>query len=165
MGARRISSLRTAFFSCFLLAFALPVLAECRVDSVQLRGDWGEARFTVELADDARERQTGLMHRLDLPMSAGMLFVYHQTRVLSFWMKNTLIPLDMIFLDETGQVVKIHERAIPHDLTSISSEVPARYVLEINGGLARALGITEGSELRHPSVFQHLAAWPCRDDS
>ena len=137
--------------------------ADCRVDSAQLRGDWGEVRFAVEVADDARERQQGLMHRLEMPMGAGMLFVYHQTRVLSFWMKHTLIPLDMIFLDEAGRVVKIHERAIPRDLTSISSDVPARYVLEINGGLARAIGITVGSELRHPSVLQHLAVWPCRD--
>ena len=158
---------RTSLFGGFVLSMglfsAVSAATDCRVDTVQLRGDWGEVRFNVEVADDAIERQRGLMHRLEMPMSAGMLFVYHQTRVVSFWMKNTLIPLDMIFLDETGRVVKIHERAIPRDLSSISSDVPSRYVLEINGGLARAIGITVGSELRHPSVLQHLAVWPCRD--
>ena len=161
-----MSGTRNSFLSGLVISFSFlctAAIADCRVDSAQLRGDWGEVRFAVEVADDARERQQGLMHRLEMPMSAGMLFVYHQTRVVSFWMKNTLISLDMIFLDETGRVVKIHPRAIPRDLTSISSDVPARYVLEINGGLARAIGITVGSELRHPSVLQHLAVWPCRD--
>lgn len=150
-----------AVLAVFLSLTTTQVIAACRVDSVSLRGDWGEARFSVEVADDAIERQKGLMNRPDMPMGAGMLFVYHQTRVLSFWMKNTLIPLDMIFLDEAGTVVKVHENAIPLDLTSISSGVPARYVLEINGGLARAIGISEGTELRHPAVLQHLAVWPC----
>jgi uncharacterized membrane protein (UPF0127 family) len=163
MAARRISFSRAIFAFLILLGSAAVVQASCRADVVHLRGDWGEARFAVEVADDARERQLGLMNRESMPASAGMLFVYHQTRVVSFWMKNTLIPLDMIFLDESGRVVKVHERARPHDLTSISSDEPARYVLEINAGLSRALGIDAGTELRHPSVLQHLAAWPCRE--
>lgn len=146
------------------IAIASSSFAEtCSQDAVELRGDWGTARFTVELADDAIERQRGLMHRADMPVSAGMLFVYHQTREVSFWMKNTLIPLDMLFFDEAGTAVKVHSRAIPGDLRSISSETPARYVLEINGGLAEALGIGVGTQIRHPSVLQHKAVWPCRE--
>ncbi len=92
-----------------------------------------------------------------------MLFVYHRTRPVSFWMRNTLIPLDMIFLDEAGVVVALHENAIPLDETPISSIAPTRYVLEVNGGLSRRLGITLGSELRHPSVIQTNAAWRCSE--
>ena len=157
-----------ACFSVFLLlllCFATPLRAGCNADEVVLRGDWGQARFTVEVADDAIERQQGLMHRQELPRTAGMLFVYHTTRVVSFWMKNTFIPLDMIFLDETGTIVHIHENAVPLDLTSISSQRPTRYVLEINAGMSRLLGLSIGSELRHPAVLQHKAAWPCHSEN
>ncbi|CUJ35091.1 hypothetical protein TA5113_03134 [Cognatishimia activa] len=137
--------------------------AECRPDTVHLRGDWGKARFSVEVADNASERARGLMERPSMPLSAGMLFVYHQTRPVSFWMRNTLIPLDMIFLDENGVVVNVHHNAIPLDETLIPSRAPTRYVLEVNAGLSKALGITKGTELRHPSVVQTNAAWRCAD--
>ncbi len=88
-----------------------------------------------------------------------MLFVYDRERPVSFWMKNTLIPLDMIFADAEGRVVAIHENAIPHDETPIPSGAPSQYVLEINGGLASTLGIEVGSEMQHPAI--EAAAWPC----
>ena len=145
-----------------LLAWGASVSAgECRDDQVELRGDWGQARFTIELADDAEERAQGLMHRESLPQSAGMLFVYPEERTVGFWMKNTLIPLDMIFLDATGTVVRVHHMAVPHDETPIMGGNNVRAVLEINGGLARRLGIVEGSELRHPAFAPERAAWPC----
>lgn len=143
--------------------FALPVIAECRNDTIHLRGDWGKARFTVEVADNARERAKGLMDRPNLPTSAGMLFVYHRTSDVSFWMKNTLIPLDIIFADENGVVIRVHENARPLDLTSIPSGGPTRYVLEINAGLSRALGIGPETQFRHPAIQQHKAAWTCKD--
>lgn len=133
----------------------------CRDDQVLLRGDWGQARFTVEVADDEAERAKGLMHRESMPQSAGMLFVYPQEQRVGFWMKNTLIPLDMIFLDATGTVQKVHHRAVPHDLSPIMSGKNTRLVLEINGGLAERLGIVPGSEMQHPSVDAERAAWPC----
>lgn len=139
--------------------------AECRHDAVHLRGDWGEARFFVEVADNASERAKGLMGRTSMPMGHGMLFVYHQTRPVAFWMRNTFIPLDIIYLDQNGVVVNIHHQAVPFDETPLPSIAPARYVLEVNGGLAKALGMTVGSELRHPSVLQTAAAWPCKVDS
>ncbi|MDQ2092694.1 DUF192 domain-containing protein [Rhodalgimonas zhirmunskyi] len=132
---------------------------ECREDAVYLRGDWGSARFSVEIADSVGERARGLMHRESLPRSAGMLFVYHQSTAVAFWMKNTLIPLDLLFIDARGVVQKVHARAVPHDLTQIpASDVKA--VLEINGGLAKAMGIGVGSEMLHPS-FGRDAAWSC----
>ncbi|UXX83906.1 DUF192 domain-containing protein [Roseovarius pelagicus] len=134
---------------------------ECREAQVQLRGDWGQARFTVDVADDEAERAKGLMHRESMPQSVGMLFVYPDERRVGFWMKNTLIPLDMIFIDATGTVKKVHHRAKPHSLSPIMSGNDTRLVLEINGGLAERLGIVAGSEIRHPSVAADRAVWPC----
>ena len=107
----------------------------------------------------AAERAQGLMNVEKMPAAAGMLFVYDRERPVSFWMKNTLIPLDMIFADAEGRVVAIHENAIPHDETPIPSGAPSQYVLEINGGLASTLGIEVGSEMKHPAI--EAAAWPC----
>lgn len=135
--------------------------AACSDGRLELRGDWGTARFRVEIADSAAERNQGLMHRDHMASSAGMLFVYERPQRVSFWMQNTLIPLDMIFMDETGTVTRIHENAVPHDRTPIPGGNEVQYVLEINGGLSATLGITEGSEMRHPSVDPARAAWPC----
>ncbi|MCV6595098.1 MAG: DUF192 domain-containing protein [Silicimonas sp.] len=137
-------------------------LADCAPTRVDLRGDWGVARFSVELADDPAERSQGLMHRETLARSAGMLFVYDHPQRVSFWMRNTLIPLDMIFLDGAGRVSRIHENAIPLDETAIEGGDDIQYVLEINGGLSAQLGLTPGSELRHPSIGP-APAWPCED--
>lgn len=140
---------------------AMAGAGECRDDQVDLRGDWGTARFTVELADDAEERAQGLMNRESMAQSAGMLFVYPEEKRVGFWMKNTLIPLDMIFVDTTGRVIKVHHMAVPHDETPIMGGDNVRAVLEINGGLAQRLGIVAGSELRHPALDGDRAAWPC----
>jgi uncharacterized membrane protein (UPF0127 family) len=145
------------------VALAGPAAAGCRPERVELRGPFGTAAFSVEIADDAAERAQGLMFRTHLPASAGMLFVYEEPQPVSFWMENTLIPLDMIFADVTGRVTKVHENAIPRDRTPIPGEGDVLVVLEINGGLARAIGIAEGAELRHPAIPQDTAAWPCAD--
>ncbi|WP_249218795.1 DUF192 domain-containing protein [Falsirhodobacter algicola] len=134
--------------------------AECRPDTVEFRGA-GTARFTVEVADDAAERARGLMFRESLPRSAGMLFVYDHAQSVSFWMRNTLIPLDMIFVDDTGIVRRVHENARPHDETPIPGGDDIQMVIEVNGGLARRLGIEEGSEMRSPALDQSKAVWPC----
>jgi uncharacterized membrane protein (UPF0127 family) len=133
----------------------------CRDDTVFLRGDWGSARFTVEVVDTVRSRAQGLMFRESLPRSRGMLFVYERPSFVAFWMKNTLIPLDMIFVDQHGVVQRVHHQAIPGDLTQIPGGDGILAVLEINGGLARAMGIVAGSEMRHPA-FQDDAVWPCK---
>lgn len=147
-----------------LLALLLqPGMAEaaCRPDAVELRGPWGQARFAVEVADDAAERARGLMFRESLPRSSGMLFVYEGPQRATFWMKNTLIPLDMVFLDPAGRVLGVHAMARPGDETIIDGGPGVRAVLEINGGLAARLGIAEGSELRHPAFAEGPPAWPC----
>jgi uncharacterized membrane protein (UPF0127 family) len=143
------------------VALAGPAAAGCRPERVELRGPFGTAAFSVEIADDAAERAQGLMFRTHLPASAGMLFVYEEPQPVSFWMENTLIPLDMIFLDETGTVTRVHAEAVPLDRTPIPGGDGVLAVLEINGGLAERIGIGPGAELRHPALPQDRAAWPC----
>ncbi len=151
-----------ATFAAFCLAL-LPAVAQaaCREDRIDLRGDWGSARFTVEVADTTAERALGLMNRESMPRGAGMLFVYDAPATVSFWMRNTLIPLDMIFADETGRVTRVHENARPLDETPIPGGDDVQYVLEINGGLSADLGIAPGTEMRHPAIPDAVAAWPC----
>jgi uncharacterized membrane protein (UPF0127 family) len=145
------------------LAALMPVAswAACSVETVDVRGPAGQQRFTVEVADDGAERAKGLMFRESMPMSAGMLFVYEEPRRASFWMKNTLIPLDMIFADARGVVTRVHANAVPGDLTPVDGGENVQFTLEINGGLAARMGIVEGAELRHPAIAQDTAAWPC----
>ena len=128
---------------------------------MQLRGDWGETLFAIELADTADERSRGLMHRQTLPRGAGMLFVYDEPQRAVFWMKNTLIPLDMIFVDRTGRVSHVHGNAIPGDLSPIDGGAKVFAVLEINGGLAERYGIGVGSQMRHRVFSEGPAVWPC----
>ncbi|MDF1732277.1 MAG: DUF192 domain-containing protein [Minwuia sp.] len=109
----------------------------------------GERRFAVELADDGASRRRGLMFRQSMPLDHGMLFDFEREQPLSFWMKNTPLPLDIIFIDRRGIIVHIHHRAVPYDETPIPSMKPASAVLEINGGVARLIGIAEGDRVRH----------------
>lgn len=155
---------RAVFLAVLLLVVAAPgafAQAACRDDAVHLRGTWGQARFAVELADDPQSRAQGLMFRESLPRSAGMLFIFDRPDRAVFWMENTLIPLDMLFIDPTGVVRHIHRQARPRDRTPIDGGENVLMVLEINGGLSDRLGIDTGSELRHPRVDQAQAAWPC----
>jgi uncharacterized membrane protein (UPF0127 family) len=110
----------------------------------------GKHVFHVELAATPEQMATGLMYRKSLAPDAGMLFDYGRPQPASFWMKNTLIPLDMIFIGGDGRIVNIHERAVPHSLDPIPSEGPIRGVLEVNGGTASRLGIKPGDRVLHP---------------
>ena len=149
--------------AAILVASLGPAIAGqgCSASAVDLRGDFGTVRMRTELAITPDEQARGLMYREELPRLGSMLFVNGRERPLSFWMRNTLIPLDMLFIDDTGTVVRIHENAVPLDETPISSGEPALAVLEINGGLSAELGIEEGAVLRSPAMPQDSAAWPC----
>ena len=144
-----------------ILTWGHAAMAACSRDVVDLRGDWGQARFTVELADTNESRAQGLMFRETMAQRAGMLFVYDHPQRAVFWMKNTLIPLDMIFVDQTGAVTAVHHDAIPGDLTPIDGGRGVFAVLEINGGLARKYGIAPGSQMRHEIFADGSAIWPC----
>lgn len=133
----------------------------CTPDGVFVRGERGVARFSVEVADSGQERAQGLMFREHMATMSGMLFVYDAPGPAAFWMKNTLIPLDMLFIDQTGKVTRIHEGAEPGNLTPIEGGDDVQFVLEINAGMAHKLGLAEGAVLRHPAIPAATAAWPC----
>ncbi|MBY6055953.1 DUF192 domain-containing protein [Leisingera daeponensis] len=147
--------------AALIAACGTALAADCKPDRVDLRGSWGQAGFTVEIADDEQERARGLMFRDSMPSGAGMLFVYEHPQPAAFWMKNTLIPLDIIFVDELGQVTSVHQNAKPGDLTPIPGGDHVYAVLEINGGLAGRYGISAGSQMRHEIFSAVGAVWPC----
>ena len=109
-----------------------------------------QLKFDVELALNDVERARGLMFRDKLGPYEGMLFDFYREAPVSFWMKNTLIPLDMVFIAGDGTIRHIHANAKPHSTDTIPSEYPVRAVLEINGGSARLLGIRPGDKVKHP---------------
>lgn len=111
-----------------------------------------QARVRVELARTPSEHELGLMFRRALPEDSGMLFIFPQAEVRRFWMKNTYIPLDMLFLDAGRRVVGIEAQTVPHDLTGRGPDVPAQYVLEVAGGYARRHGIDVGTQ----AEFAHV---------
>jgi uncharacterized membrane protein (UPF0127 family) len=111
--------------------------------------------YQVWLADNPRRQSQGLMFVRALPALRGMLFVHEQPKPLSMWMKNTYIPLDMVFIDAHGRIQQIIEQTTPHSLDIIRSNEPALAVLEIAGGEARRLGIHAGQRVIHPALVSH----------
>lgn len=109
-----------------------------------VRGDGVRVELQVEMAVSAEQRRVGLMGRVELAARHGMLFDFGTPTLATMWMKNTLLSLDMLFLDAQGEVVWIGERTVPGSLALIAAPRPVRYVLELNGGEARALGLAAG---------------------
>ena len=107
-------------------------------------------RFTVELADTAERRAVGLMYRASMAADHGMLFDFKTDQPVSMWMRNTRIPLDMLFIARDGRIVNIAERAVPFSETTVPSKGPVRAVLELNGGTTARLGIKPGDRVTHP---------------
>jgi uncharacterized protein len=110
----------------------------------------GPRHFAIELARTPEQQELGLMFRPSLAPDAGMLFDFGETKPASFWMKNTLIPLDMLFITADGRVADIHEHAEPLSEAVIASHVPVRAVLEIKGDTVAQLGIRVGDVVHHP---------------
>ncbi len=105
------------------------------------------AEIAIEIADSEYETQTGLMYRREMKDSEGMLFIFQEEAYHSFYMKNTLLALDLLFIDADMQVVTIARNAQPYDETGIPSRVPVQYVLEIKAGLSERWGISEGDRI------------------
>jgi uncharacterized protein len=109
--------------------------------------------FEVEIAETFEEKARGLMHRRSLALDGGMLFVFTKELRQSMWMKNTLIPLDMLFIRQNGRIAHIHERAVPGSLATISSRGRVLAVLELRGGTAARLGIRKGDRVAY-TIFK-----------
>lgn len=110
----------------------------------------GNHKFKVEIARTQKQLALGLMFRRSLSPNEGMLFDYKRPQNVGMWMKNTLIPLDMLFIDASGRIINIHERAVPGSLESIPSRKPVLGVLELNGGTVSRFGVSLGDKVRHP---------------
>ena len=147
--------------SVALASLSSAAIAQCQDDKVTLWSPSGTVTFDIELAVTPEQTSRGLMFRDSLDENAGMLFFFTPPRRVAFWMRNTLIPLDMIFIDARGVVRKVHENAIPGDETSIPGAGPTRAVLEINGGRAAEVGIAVGTLVQHQMFDQSSAALPC----
>ena len=155
MGKRGLTS-----FTCCTVLMAGIAMADCDPETLALRGEFGEVRFSVDVADDAAERGRGLMFVEEMGTFEGMLFVFDRPQTTSFWMRNTLIPLDMIFIGADGVVDSIHENAVPLDETPIFGGEAIQYVLEVNGGLSARLGLSVGDAVQHSSITGDVI-WPC----
>lgn len=144
-----IRILGSALVALFLLA--LPAAAaDVGFDSGPLSvvtADGKTHTFTVELALDAEQRALGLMNRREMAADHGMLFDFGQTRQVLMWMKNTYLPLDMLFILTDGKVATIRENAVPLSEAIIDSRVPVAFVLEVNAGTVKRLGLHEGDRV------------------
>ncbi|KAA0694544.1 DUF192 domain-containing protein [Neorhizobium sp. P12A] len=117
----------------------------------------GEARkFTVELALTDAQREYGLMFRKSMPADHGMLFDFGTSRQVMMWMENTQLPLDMLFLDEKGTVTHIQANAVPYSEDIIDSGQPVKYVIELNGGIVKKLGLAVGDRVSSPTIAKGL---------
>lgn len=115
-------------------------IMETKTDSIK-------ASFDIEIAETEYETQTGLMYRQSMKKDRGMLFIFPDVAMHSFYMKNTEFPLDIIYIDENQKIVSFQKNAKPYDESSLPSNVPAKYVLEINAGLSDQMGLQVGDSI------------------
>jgi uncharacterized membrane protein (UPF0127 family) len=137
-----------------LAAFQAPAFADASLESVRIETKSGPRVFEVEVMRTEAERERGLMFRPYLPAGRGMLFEFEAPRTVLMWMKDTLIPLDMLFIRSDGTVARIAENAEPESTRTIASGEAVAGVLEINAGLASKLGIKPNDRVIHP-FFTH----------
>jgi uncharacterized protein len=148
---------RRALFSLLVLLAAIPSrfpagaeLQQFPKSELTIISATGPHRFKVEVAETSAQMTQGLMFRTSLAPDAGMLFDYKQPTAATMWMRNTLIPLDMLFVDARGVIVNIHQRAVPQSDSVIAAAAPVRAVIELNGGTVARLGIAPGDRVVHP---------------
>ncbi len=129
-------SLSTLFYSNTIQAESISVLTQK-----------GTIPYSVEIADTPALQQQGLMYRKSMSQNKGMVFAFEKPKFISMWMKDTYIPLDMLFVDEKGVIRHIHENAHPLDETVISSPIPVKYVIELNAGQVKANDIQVSNQV------------------
>lgn len=141
----------TVLFLCCVIVITLcfsKILSEQNRQSLYIITHKGKATYQIEVADTPARQQRGLMYRKSIPTNQGMLFDFHQEKIVFMWMKNTYIPLDMLFADKKGIIRHIHEGVRPLDETIIPSQIPIRYVIELNAGQVKEKGIQIGNKIR-----------------
>jgi uncharacterized protein len=147
---------RIILLLAILLATALPggaaepQLQQFSTSHLMIVSATGPHRFNVEVAETPGQMEQGLMFRRSLAPDAGMLFDFRKPTIATMWMRNTLIPLDMLFVDQQGLIVNIAQRAVPESDQTIAAAAPVRVVIELNGGTAERLGIQPGDRVLNP---------------
>lgn len=144
-----LRSFLAAVAATFLMLVGSALADDTQLTIVSAAGEHG---FTVEVVDTDQTRAQGLMWRQSLAPDAGMLFDFQASRPVSFWMRNTLIPLDLLFIRQDGTIANIHVGAKPLDETSLPSDGPVGFVLEIPGGRSVELGIVAGDKVIHDRI-------------
>ena len=157
VGARR--GLSAAGFAVFCLIAGSASAQTCRPDAIDIQTEADPVRFQIEIADTEAERAQGLMFRETMPADHGMYFVYDRADQIAFWMKNTPLPLDIIFINRRGVVCGIAANTTPFSEEHIPSGCAAQTVLEVNAGQAAARGIQIGAPVRHGAILDPV--WPC----
>ena len=143
----------------FLSGIIVLIISACVIPDNELKiedlsiynGEIERASYQVEIARNLSSRRQGLMFREELALNQGMLLDYKRSAKMAIWMKNTYLPLDIIFVNDAGMIVKIHEGAEPLSTKQISSESKVRAVLEINAGQVKTRGISVGDKVTYPS--------------
>ena len=148
----RLAALAAVILIFELLAGIASAQAPGPREELTIAGKSGPHEFQVELADDDRERAMGLMFRRSMGAEEGMLFDFGSEQPANFWMRNTYIPLDLLFIRADGTIESIAERTTPLSEKSVPSKGPVRYVLEINGGTSDKLGIEPGDKVSSPTM-------------
>ena len=146
----RIARRRLLTAAVFVVFALLAPAGAADRNTLEIVGKNGVHVFSVELAANQEAQARGLMFRKELPEGHGMLFDFQREQEVSFWMKNTYIPLDMIFIRGDGRILRIAENTVPLSVQLVPSGGPVRAVLEVIGGTARKLGIAPGDQVAHP---------------
>ena len=143
-------ALRWTAFALFGLLVAAGPVRPAGLETLEIASKTGVHAFSVEMAVNDAERAKGLMYRKELPEGRGMLFDFQREQEVSFWMQNTYISLDMLFIRGDGRILRIAENTEPLSTRMIPSGGPVRAVLEVIGGTARKLGLAPGDRVAHP---------------
>ena len=133
-----------------VFALLAPAAGAADANTLEIAGKTGVHVFSVELAANPEQHARGLMFRKELPEGHGMLFDFQREQEVAFWMKDTYISLDMIFIRGNGRILRIAENTTPLSVQQVPSGGPVRAVLEVAGGTARKLGIAPGDQVAHP---------------
>jgi uncharacterized protein len=143
-------ALRLTALALFGLLLAAGPVQPADRQTVEIASKNGVHAFSVEMAENDADRSKGLMYRKELPEGKGMLFDFKRDQEVSFWMQNTYIPLDMLFIRGDGTILRIAENTEPLSTKLVPSGGPVRAVLEVIGGTARKFGIAPGDRVAHP---------------